>query len=213
MTGLAGFRRLDLAVGPGVLIPRPETELVAGKAMELLPPSGILVDAGAGSGAIALSVADERPDATVIATELSPGALEWARRNVELTGLSVTLLEGDLLTPLEGVQGGLLGRIDVVVSNPPYVSWAERDLLPAEVVEHEPQEALFATQDGIGAIARLIDESMQWLSPGGHLVMEIGERHGDEVRALLSDAAYEDPEVLPDLSGRQRMAVGRRPQS
>ncbi|HYY43929.1 MAG TPA: hypothetical protein VE975_01920, partial [Actinomycetota bacterium] len=137
----------------------------------------------------------------------------WARRNVERTGLSVTLLEGDLLTPLEGVQGGLLGRIDVVVSNPPYVSWAERDLLPAEVVEHEPQEALFATQDGIGAIARLIDESMQWLSPGGHLVMEIGERHGDEVRALLSDAAYEDPEVLPDLSGRQRMAVGRRPQS
>lgn len=204
VTGVAGFRMLELAVGPGVLVPRPETELVAGEALALLPHGGLVVDVGTGSGAIALSLKAERPDATVLATELSLTALRWAELNRSRLGLDVALLRGDLLGP---VPARLAGRVDVVVSNPPYVGTAERDSLPPEVAEHEPAEALFAGLDGLAVIGRLAAEARGWLAPGGHLVTEIGAAQGDAVRRLLTGAGYTGVDILPDLAARDRVAV------
>lgn len=208
MTGIAGFRRLEVAVGPGVLVPRPETELVAGRAMERLRFGGTLVDVGTGSGAIALAVADERPDARVFATEVSDEAAAWAVRNIETLGARVDLVQCDLLT---GLPGELQSAVDVVVSNPPYVAEGERGMLPVDVVEHEPQRALFAGDDGLAVIARLAATARRWLRRGGWLVLEIGERQGEDVRTLLEEAGYRQVSVLPDLAGRDRIVEGEWP--
>jgi release factor glutamine methyltransferase len=204
--GTAAFRRLELAVGPGVFIPRPETELVAERAIELLPRGGTLVDLCTGSGAIALSVADERGDAVVVASELSPAAAQWAAKNQEGLGLPVGLFVGDLFDPL---PGELRGAIDVVVSNPPYVDTAERGLLPRDVVDHEPAGALFAPGTGTSVVERIAAEAPLWLRPGGWLVLEIGETQGGEVRGILSRRGFDDVSIGPDLAGRDRIAEGR----
>lgn len=206
LTGIAGFRQLELLVGPGVFIPRPETELVAGRAMELLPPRGRAVDVGTGSGAIALSVALERPDATVYATESSSVALSYAARNRDATGLGVELAHCDLL---EGLPQELRGAVDVCVSNPPYVPTGERGSLPRDVADHEPAEALFSAGDGLGVLRRLASEARRWLRPGGWLVAEIGDRQGTPARALLAAAGYRDVVVSRDLAGRERIVEGR----
>jgi release factor glutamine methyltransferase len=208
ITGVAGFRRLELAIGPGVLVPRPETELVAGRALEHLPKGGTLVDVGTGSGAIALAAVDERPDATVIATEVSPAALGWARRNRDALGLDFELIVCDLLS---GLPSRLQGQIDVVVSNPPYVAETERDLLPPEVVDHEPEFALFAGRDGLAVSSRVAAAAREWLRPGAWLVLEIGETQGGRVSSLLDKLGYVDVSIDPDLAGRDRIAEGRTP--
>lgn len=206
MLGTAAFRRLELAVGPGVFIPRPETELVAERAMELLPRGGVLADLCTGSGAIALSVADERPDARVVASELSATAVQWAARNRDSLGLRVELFSGDLFEPF---PAELRGAVDVVVSNPPYVDENERDLLPHDVVEHEPSGALFAPGRATSVIERIVAAAPEWLRPGGWVFLEIGETQGAAVRRLLSDRGYADVAIGPDLNGRDRIAEGR----
>ena len=206
VTGTTGWRRLVLAVGPGVFIPRPETELVAERAMSRLPEGGTIVDVGTGSGAIALSVADERPDATVLATDVSPEALRWARRNASALRLEVTLLGGDLF---EGLPQPLRGRVDVIVSNPPYVAEEEREGLAPEVVGHEPHEALFAPGGGLGVLERLALEARAWLRRGGWIVLETGEGQGRRVSWLLRRAGYSEVSVLRDLTGRDRIVEGR----
>jgi release factor glutamine methyltransferase len=208
LTGVAGFRRLELAVGPGVMIPRPETETTAEIAMHALPEGGRLVDVGTGCGAIALSIADERPDALVLATEISPDALAWAERNRAATGLGVELIACDLLS---GLPVDVAGRLDVVVSNPPYVAVSERDSLPREVVDFEPQEALFAGEDGLAVIRRLAEGAPEWLAPGGTLVLEIGATQGAAAGTLLKEAGYGEVRVERDLAGRERVVVGRSP--
>ena len=206
ITGKAGFRRLELEIGPGALIPRPETESLTQYAMDKLPPGGVVVDVGTGAGAIALAIADERPDAVVYATDVAAEALEWARRNRDKLSLAIELHEGDLLDALpEDLQGSL----DVVVSNPPYVH--EDFVLPVEIREHEPHVALFAGQDGMALLDRLAEQSMKWLKPGGWLVMEMGEVQRDEMRRTLERLNYEDVDVLPDMTDRPRVAVGRNP--
>lgn len=207
LTGIAGFRHLELSVGPGVLVPRPETEQVAQRALDLLPPGGILVDIGTGSGAIALSIAHERRDARVWATELSPDAMGWAIGNRDRLKLQVEMLEGDTFSPL---PEDLKGLIDVCVSNPPYVAAGEKELLPVEVVDHEPHLALFA-DDGLSVIRRLIAESPRWLAPGGWLVLEISERHPDRVEELLRQGGFADVFIEQDLAGRARIASGSMP--
>lgn len=204
--GSAQFRHLDLEVGPGVFIPRPETELVVERAIELLPQGGTLVDLGTGSGAIALSVAHERPDATVLATEADPGAFPWAVRNRDRLGLSVEVIEGDLF---EGLPGSLKGAIDVVVSNPPYVSTDRRDILPIDVRNHEPERALYGGGDGMLVITRVAQEARSWLRPGGWLVLEMGEQQQQDMTTLLAALDYKDVVIGIDLAKWPRMVVAR----
>ncbi len=189
-----------------MFIPRPETELVAERALELLPRGGTLVDLCCGSGAIALSVADERPDARVVASELSPAAAEWVTTNERALGLRVELFAGDLFDPL---PAELRGAVHVVVSNPPYVDETERDLLPRDVVEHEPPDALFAPGSGTSVIERIVAEAPAWLEPDGWLVLEIGETQGAAARTLLGERGFAHVAIRRDLNGRDRIAEGR----
>jgi release factor glutamine methyltransferase len=208
VTEQAAFRHLNLAVGPGVFIPRPETELVAERAMARLPRGGTLVDVGTGSGAIALSVAQERPDATVIATESSARAFAWAEKNRAAVDVPVDLVQCDLLF---GLSGSLRGSIDVVVSNPPYVDPAQRPVLPRDIVEHEPHDALFADERGLEVVVRLADTALSWLKPDGWLVMEIGSDQATSVVTRLRMTGYENVSVIRDLAGNDRIAEAQRP--
>jgi release factor glutamine methyltransferase len=207
VTGVAGFRRLNLSVGPGVFVPRPETELVAERAMSRLPQGGTLIDVGTGSGAIALSVSDERPDARVIATERAPEALGWTRKNKEELGLNVEIVEGDLL---DGIPSDLKGKVDVIVSNPPYVADLDRHVLPDDVVDHEPHIALFGGREGTDVISRLTSDALEWLRPGGWIVLEMGARQKDFVTETLISAGYSEVRVGVDFADWPRVAEGRR---
>lgn len=219
--GQWSFRTLDLLVDRRVLIPRPETEVVAGLALDALAawdrrhagegaggPRAVpvAVDLGTGSGAIALSLAAERwPHVEVWATDESPDALAVARAN--LAGLGrragvVRLVEGDWFAAL---PDELRGRVDVIVSNPPYV--AERDPLPPEVADWEPASALLAGPDGLDDVRRIVAEAPHWLAPHGVLVVEIGETQGDAVVALAAAAGFGHATIEPDLAGRPRALV------
>lgn len=187
--GRKGFRRLELAVDPRVLIPRPETEHVVEAALRL-PQGARVVDVGTGSGAIALALADERPDLRVVGTESSPGALAVARANAARLGLRVEFVEGDLL---EGVSG----PIDAVVSNPPYVRAGER-LAPE--LAYEPAEALYAGPEGLEVYRRLAPA----LAGVPFVALEVGAGQAHAVAALLE--AFET-EIVPDLAGIDRVVV------
>ncbi len=181
--GQWGFRTLDLYVDPRVLIPRPETEVVAGLAIDAVPPGGRVVDLGTGSGAIALSIAAERwPDVEVWATDASADALVVARANTAGLGRRggvVRLAEGDWF---DALPGELHRGFDVVVANPPYVP--DGALVARQVRDHEPHLALFGGDDGLGHVRRIVAEAPTWLRPGGTLVVEIGDDQGDAVLDL-----------------------------
>jgi len=205
LTGEQGFRRLTLAVRPGVFVPRPETEVLVGAALEELggQDDPLVADVGTGTGAIALAIKDERPGATVFATDRSPEAVELARTNAERLSLDVHVLEGDLLAPL---PADLRGWVDLVVSNPPYLSAEEVEGLPADV-RADPRLALVG---GPEVYERLAAEALRWLRDDGVLAVEIGATAGDEVGAILR-RSFGGVRVLPDLAGRDRVVVGRRP--
>ena len=202
VTGVAGFRRLNLLVGPGVFVPRPETELVVEKAMSRLPQGGTLIDVGTGSGAIALSIADERPDARVLATETSPDALEWVRKNQLALNISIEIIETDLL---DGIPDEFRGEIDVIVSNPPYVAETQRGILPDDVVDHEPHVALFGGHEGTDVIERLASSARDWLKPEGWLVLEMGAGQGESITSLLKRFDYRDVTVGVDYADWPRV--------
>jgi len=204
LTGEQAFRRISLEVRPGVFVPRPETEMLVGFALaEIETRSGpAVVDVGTGTGAVGLSVKDERPDAKVFATDLSAEAVDLARANAARLRLDVTVLEGDLLDALPRV---LIGRVDAVLSNPPYVDPDLYDDLPAEV-RADPELALLG---GVELIDRLATEAARWLRPAGLLALEIGETQGTEVMRRLEDR-FRDLRVEPDLTGRDRVLLGRR---
>lgn len=204
--GTVAFRRLKLSVGPGAFIPRPETEVVAGRAIELLEDDGVAVDLCTGSGAIALALAHECTRSRVWATDISTAALGWADRNGSALGAEVTFLEGSLFDPLPQT---LRGTVDVVVSNPPYVAFDEADVLPPEVIDHEPHTALFSGPRGLDVISAIANQASAWLRVGGALVLEIAETQGSAVTALLEDAGYTDVAISPDLAGKDRVAEGR----
>jgi release factor glutamine methyltransferase len=208
LTGIAGFRFLELEVGPGVFIPRPETELVVERAIDLLPPGGRVVDIGTGSGAIALAIATERPDANVHATERSSAALAWAERNRKRAEASLTLVHCDLFS---GLPQELQGTFDVVVSNPPYVAESDVHLLGEDVRDHEPHEALFAGLEGLLVVEAIASEARRWLRPDGRLVLEIGHDQAEKVSELLERLGYEDVALSKDLADRDRIAEARWP--
>ncbi len=207
--GRWGFRALDLLVDRRVLIPRPETEVVAGLAVDALAAldrPGVAVDLGTGSGAIALSLAAERwPHVEVWATDASPDALAVARAN--LAGLGrraavVRLLEGSWY---DALPDDLRGRVDVVVSNPPYVPADAQ--LPDDVAHWEPLTALVPGPTGLEDIEQIVFGAPEWLSPTGTLVVEIGEDQGDAVLAMAGAARFAIANVMPDLAGRDRALV------
>jgi release factor glutamine methyltransferase len=207
ITGFAGFRHLELAVGPGVLIPRPETEMVVDRALELLPRGGVVIDVGTGSGAIALSIAHERPETRVVATEISADALAWAERNGAALGLEVEFVRGDLL---ENVPERYKGGVDLIVANPPYVPDDDARILPRDVLDHEPSVALFGGADGLRVVRALAQSALDWLKPGGWLVLEIAAGAGAAVSKVFSELGYEQVSAGLDLAGRERVAEGQR---
>ena len=210
--GQWGFRTLDLYVDPRVLIPRPETEVVAGLAIAAVPPGGRVVDLGTGSGAIALSIAAERwPDVEVWATDASADALAVARANTAglgRRGASVRLAEGDWF---DALPDDLRGTFDVVVANPPYVP--DGALVARQVRDHEPHLALFGGDDGLDPGRRIVAEAPAWLRPGGTLVVEIGEDQGAAIAAAAATAGFAQVEVRQDLTERPRALVAVRPAS
>jgi release factor glutamine methyltransferase len=200
-----GFRRLTIRVDPRVLIPRPETEAVVERCLELLAEleHPEVLDVGVGSGAIALSIADEHGSARVTGFDSSPGALEVARANLAATALDgrVRLLEHDL----RGEFGQ--GRFDLVVSNPPYVEEGEIENLEPEVRDWEPREALV----GPGATAAVARGAHEALRAGGWLVLEVADGKAEETAAVLADLGYVGVSIDRDLAGRERIVSGRKP--
>jgi len=197
ITGTRGFRRLDLRVDGRVLIPRPETETLVEAALDL-PRGTRVVDVGTGSGAVALALKDERPDLDVVATDTSADALAVARANAARLGLEVEFVEGDLL---DGA-----GRVDAVVSNPPYVE--DSATLAPEITRHEPPVALFAGAEGLAVIRRLVVAVAA--SPARFVALEVGMGQAQDVGAVLRAAGFGPVDVSPDLAGIERVVVGRR---
>lgn len=209
ITGYAAFRHLELAVGPGVFVPRPETETVVQFAIDALLESAdqepVAIDLGTGSGAIALAMATEVPHARVYAVERSDEAHAWAARNTAGVD-NLTLVHGDLATALDD----LCGAAAVVISNPPYVP---DDAVPRdpEVRLHDPAQALYGGADGLDVV-RVISSRAQWLlRPGGLLVLEHGELQGDAIRGILTADGWRAAATHQDLTRRDRATTALRP--
>lgn len=210
LIGSAVMGPVEVAVGPGVFVPRPETEVLLAWALDVLRRrrEPVVVDLCTGSGALALAVAAARPDAVVHAVELDPDAAAWARRNLAARALPcapVTLHEGDVTAP--GVLAELDGAVDLVVANPPYVP-AATPVGPE--VRHDPARAVFAGPDGLEVITPMIATAARLLRPGGQFGTEHDESHGDEVAGLLRAGGFEGVVVRDDLTGRPRLTTGSR---
>jgi release factor glutamine methyltransferase len=203
VTGWTGFRRLELAVDRRVLIPRPETEELVGAALDRVR-GGRAADLGTGCGAIALALASEGRFAEVFGVDCSAEALAVARANGERTGLEVTWLEGDLLHPLIG------RRLDLLVSNPPYLTAGEYSALDATVRDWEPRLALEAGVDGMTAYRVILTGGGNVLAPGGWLALEVDARRAATTRALAESLGWAEVAILDDLFGRPRILLARR---
>ena len=213
LTGRAPFRHLELAVGPGVFVPRPETESLAGWVLEQLAgiPEPVVVDLGAGSGALALAIANEHPGARVTAVERDPGAIEWTRHNAASRAATgdtpIEVLAGDLTDP--GLLRDLDGTVDVVVSNPPYVPDDAR--VPQEVADHDPPLALWGGPDGLDVVRGLLRTAARLVVAGGVLGIEHADQQGEALPALVrASGGWTDVADHRDLAGRPRFTTARR---
>ena len=216
VTGEVAFRHLIVKVRPGVLIPRPETEVLVDAALPAIDAAierrgeALVIDACTGSGCIALSIAQERPLAHVVATDISPLACTIAAENRDRLALSdrIDVWECDLLS---AVPEELLGSVDLLISNPPYIPSADVPELPAEVAGFEPHLALDGGEDGLDVYRRILSQAREWLRPGsGLLAIELDERR---VNGAAEEARqwYEDVRVVADLAGRDRIVTARLP--
>ena len=204
LTGVAYFRHLEIKVGPGVLVPRPESELLVESVLtyiEKLSGAVSVVDLGSGSGALALAIATEAPHTHVIAVEKSPEAIYWLKENVSFIDEKVRILESDVATALDGV------KCDVVIANPPYVPDSQE--LPRDVAEHEPAIALFGGADGMKAPRLFISTASRILKEGGFLAIEHHEEQGPAIADVLS-ADFTDILLHQDLTGRPRFTTAVR---
>ena len=204
LTGVAYFRHLEIKVGPGVLVPRPESELLVESVLtyiEKLSGAVSVVDLGSGSGALALAIATEAPHTHVIAVEKSPEAIYWLKENVSFIDEKVRILESDVATALDGV------KCDVVIANPPYVPDSQE--LPRDVAEHEPAIALFGGVDGMKAPRLFISTASRLLKEGGFLAIEHHEEQGPAIADVLS-ADFTDILLHQDLTGRPRFTTAVR---
>ncbi len=204
LTGVAYFRHLEIKVGPGVLVPRPESELLVESVLtyiEKLSGAVSVVDLGSGSGALALAIATEAPHTHVIAVEKSPEAIYWLKENVSFIDEKVRILESDVATALDGV------KCDVVIANPPYVPDSQE--LPRDVAEHEPAIALFGGADWMKAPRLFISTASRLLKEGGFLAIEHHEEQGLAIADVLS-ADFTDILLHQDLTGRPRFTTAVR---
>jgi release factor glutamine methyltransferase len=198
LTGTAPFRHLDIQVGPGVLVPRPESELLVEAVLQHiknLPQPVSVVDLGAGSGALSLAIATEAPVSRVIAVEKSPEALVWLKKNVSHIAENVRIVEGDVADVLPGI------KCDVVIANPPYIP--QRQKLPRDVEAFEPHVALFGGPTGLEIPQMFIEAAARLLKPQGVLVIEHGEDQAEEIAKLL-DVDFSEVASHDDLVGRPR---------
>jgi release factor glutamine methyltransferase len=207
IVGETEFYGLPFRVTPDVLIPRPETEHLVEKVLELAVyfSAPRMVDVGTGSGAIAIALAHKLPQASITAIDLSKSALAIARENAKRNGVDLRFLEGDLLVPVAEE------RFEFIVSNPPYVPTADRESLSVEVRDYEPSLALFAGDDGLEVYWRLIPAAFDALIPGGYVALEIGCGQSAGITELLARSSFAQIEFVPDLQGIPRVACARRP--
>lgn len=204
LTGVAWFRNVELAVGPGVFVPRPETELLAGWAIEHAVDGSVVVDLCTGSGAIAKAIADEAPGARVHAVELDEPAYGWAERN--LAGTGVDLRHGDFATAFDD----LLGTVDIITCNPPYIPLEAWESVAPEARDHDPHLALFSGADGLDAIRVLEGRAAALLRPGGVLGFEHADVQGESAPVLLAGSGrWSDIRDHQDLAGRARYTTAR----
>ena len=204
LTGIAYFRYLEIEVGPGVLVPRPESELLVEAALgEFQKRTGPIsvIDLGAGSGALTLAIATEAPHTHIIAVERDPAAAQWLRKNVARISEDVRIIEEDVSTALVGV------KCDVVIANPPYIP--NKQELPRDVAEHEPAVALFGGTDGMEVPRRFILAASRLLKSGGFLAIEHHESHSEAI-AQAMDSEYLEIKLHKDLAGRPRFTTGVR---
>jgi release factor glutamine methyltransferase len=208
LTGEAPFRHVMVRVGPGVFVPRPETEIVAGWVIETAPKVGdhpVVVDLCTGSGAIALSIATELPEARVYACELDPAAHAWAERN--LAGSAVTLALGDAAAAFPELDGS----VDVIVSNPPYIPMDAYESVEPEVRDHDPALALWSGPDGLDAVRVIERAAARLLRPGGWAVVEHADVQGETAPAVFAaTGAWTGVRDNPDLSGKARFVTAQR---
>ena len=212
LVGSVGFRYVELEVGPGVFVPRPETESVVQWAVDALRgvPSPLVVDLCTGSGTIAFALANEVPGATVHAVELSEESLAWTRRNaanrVKAGDPEVHLHQGDA----EHALPELDGQLDLVASNPPYVATHETHIPDPEVLDHDPGIALWAGEDGLDVVRLVEKAARRLLKPGGLVVIEHSDRQGESAPALLrSTGGWTEVEDHRDAAGRDRFVTAR----
>lgn len=212
------FWTLNLKVTADTLIPRPETELLVETALSLLPPpvkknsteekskkALSILDLGTGTGAIALAIASERPDIAVTACDISPTALAVAQENAQANNISnVQFIQSDWFSNIPSQQ------FDLIISNPPYIEENDPHLLEGDV-RFEPLSALTSGKDGLNDIRRIVQEALQWLKPGGWLLLEHGYNQGMKVNGLLQTIGFQQVRCLPDLAGNDRVSLGRTP--
>ncbi len=207
LTGSKEFWSIPLRVSPSVLIPRPETEVLVEKVLELSSrgPESVL-DLGTGSGNIAIALGRELPRARIVASDISRRALDVARRNAALQKVrQVEFVRSNLFSAFRGTGA----RFDFIVSNPPYVSRREWEDLPAEIRDFEPRRALLAGESGLEFVERLVRQAATFLRPGGHLIFEIGDGQRDDVLTLFG-RRWTEIETAWDLAGRPRVITARR---
>ena len=206
LTGTAYFRNVELLVGPGVFVPRPETELLAGWAVELAGrvEHPVVVDLCTGSGAVAKAIADEVPGARVHAVELDPDAHAWAERN--LAGTGVDLRRGDMAEAFDD----LAGTVDVITCNPPYIPLDAWESVAPEVRDHDPQLALWSGADGLDALRILERRAAALLKPGGAVGAEHADQQGESAPAVFTASGrWSEVRDHPDLAGRPRFVTAR----
>jgi release factor glutamine methyltransferase len=215
LTGSVGFRYIELEVGPGVFVPRPETESVVQWAVDAVAREGwaapVLADLCTGSGTIAFALANEVPGATVHAVERDPGALAWTRRNA---ANRVKAGDPEVHLHLGSVEESLLdldGRFDLVASNPPYVATTEAHIPDPEVLDHDPGIALWAGEDGLDVIRLVEQAAHRLLRPGGLVVVEHSDRQGRTAPAVFLEAGWDEVADHKDLAGRDRFVTARKP--